>query len=325
MEDLKKIQEFFSKDLNEISKEDAWKEFQEKRHVTDKTAAVARKDFDKGWDEGKFKDGNYKSLEESEFSPIGYARKVYKNMMSLADAAKEANISQTQLLKLVRDNFDKDFKMTFEAETNASEDIPDIIAVDVPLFIRLLEFAREDAGDDMDLHEVAERAIEAVKMRGVLSMDDYETLVPPKEELDEKMLVPKDKIDRMARDIAAKYFASKTDKADAIEILRKAVEDSYRALDPEVEIREEEGYSPQLVSPENPKGKTQGLDSETMSKILMKIMQDIEETKQLGENLNEELCPKGKAYIKKRMAAGEKSSAYLSGRAVKVCKGQMEG
>jgi len=156
-------------------------------------------------------------------------------------------------------------------------------------------------------------------------MDDYDTLVPPKEELDEKMLVPKDKIDRMARDIAAKYFATKTDKADAIEILRKAVEDSYKALDPEVEIREEEGYSPQLVSPENPKGKTQGLDSETMSKILMKIMQDIEETKQLGENLNEELCPKGKAYIKKRMAAGEKSSAYLSGRAVKVCKGQMKG
>jgi len=25
------------------------------------------------------------------------------------------------------------------------------------------------------------------------------------------------------------------------------------------------------------------------------------------------------------MAAGEKSSAYLSGRAVKVCKGQMKG
>ena len=39
----------------------------------------------------------------------------------------------------------------------------------------------------------------------------------------------------------------------------------------------------------------------------------------------EELCAKGKAYRKKRMAAGEKSSAYLSGRAVKVCKGQMQG
>jgi hypothetical protein len=43
------------------------------------------------------------------------------------------------------------------------------------------------------------------------------------------------------------------------------------------------------------------------------------------DQINEELCPAGKAYIKRRKAAGEKSSAYLSGRAVKVCKGQMSG
>jgi hypothetical protein len=43
------------------------------------------------------------------------------------------------------------------------------------------------------------------------------------------------------------------------------------------------------------------------------------------DKINEELCPAGKAYIKRRQAAGEKSSAYLSGRAVKVCKGQMSG
>ena len=42
-------------------------------------------------------------------------------------------------------------------------------------------------------------------------------------------------------------------------------------------------------------------------------------------HLFEELCAKGKAYRAKRMRAGEKSSAYLSGRAVKVCKGQMQG
>tara|TARA_Y100000592_G_scaffold77959_1_gene122432 strand:- start:326 stop:976 length:651 start_codon:yes stop_codon:yes gene_type:complete len=43
------------------------------------------------------------------------------------------------------------------------------------------------------------------------------------------------------------------------------------------------------------------------------------------ETMNEGLCAKGKAYIAKRKRAGEKSSAYLSGRAVKVCKGQMKG
>ena len=39
----------------------------------------------------------------------------------------------------------------------------------------------------------------------------------------------------------------------------------------------------------------------------------------------EELCKRGKAYIAARKRAGEKSSAYLSGRAVKVCKGQIKG
>ena len=37
------------------------------------------------------------------------------------------------------------------------------------------------------------------------------------------------------------------------------------------------------------------------------------------------LCKKGRAYYDRRRAAGEKPSAYLSGRAVKVCKGLMEG
>ena len=88
----------------------------------------------------------------------------------------------------------------------------------------------------------------------------------------------------------------------------------------------QKGFSPQLVSPENPRGKTDGLTTDTMNKILMKVIQDLDELKQLGEGMIEEkLCKKGQAYRKKRMAAGEKSSAYLNGRAVKVCKGQMKG
>ena len=77
------------------------------------------------------------------------------------------------------------------------------------------------------------------------------------------------------------------------------------------------GYSPQMISPENPKGETDGLTQDTLDKILKKLLQDKE--------ISEKLCKKGEAYRKRRMAAGEKSSAYLSGRAVKVCKGQMSG
>jgi ribosomal protein L29 len=155
------------------------------------------------------------------------------------------------------------------------EDPTDIIAMDVPLFLRMLEYAREDAEQDIDLHKVTERAIEAVKLRGLLSMEDYQDIVD-------------EPIDEMT------------------------------------------GYSKYLATPENPKGKTQGLTQDVMDKILLKIAtmgdDDVEETTRLGEGvIYEELCPKGKAYIKKRQAAGEKSSAYLSGRAVKVCKGQMKG
>jgi hypothetical protein len=41
--------------------------------------------------------------------------------------------------------------------------------------------------------------------------------------------------------------------------------------------------------------------------------------------VNEKLCKKGEAYRKRRMAAGDKSSDYLSGRDVKVCTGLMSG
>jgi hypothetical protein len=53
------------------------------------------------------------------------------------------------------------------------------------------------------------------------------------------------------------------------------------------------------------------------------IIREIQEIKVLSEK-KDFLCKRGKDYIKSRKAAGEKSSAYLSGRAVKVCKGQIK-
>ena len=54
-------------------------------------------------------------------------------------------------------------------------------------------------------------------------------------------------------------------------------------------------------------------------------MEEKDKIREVIKNIVEELCARGKAYRKARMAAGEKSSAYLSGRAVKVCKGQIKG
>ena len=72
--------------------------------------------------------------------------------------------------------------------------------------------------------------------------------------------------------------------------------------------------------------KTVNLNQFIQKGIIPELKKRIQETIKLGEGMiEEELCAKGKAYRKRRLAAGEKSSAYLSGRAVKVCKGQMSG
>ena len=136
------------------------------------------------------------------------------------------------------------------------EDAVDTITMDVPLFIRMLEYSREDAAEDMDLHDVTEKAISLGKERGILQMDDYDEIIGDAEEI-------------------------------------------------------EENVAPNHNGKSSPYGSGYKPLEEKIAKAL--------------DQINEELCPAGKAYRKRRIAAGEKSSAYLSGRAVKVCKGQMSG
>jgi cbb3-type cytochrome oxidase cytochrome c subunit len=54
--------------------------------------------------------------------------------------------------------------------------MPDVVKLDVPLFIRLLELAREDVKQDADLHDVAEAVIK-LSQQGVATMADYDTIV----------------------------------------------------------------------------------------------------------------------------------------------------
>ena len=51
----------------------------------------------------------------------------------------------------------------------------DIIRLDVPLFIRLMELAREDVKQDADLHDIAE-IVTKMSARGPLTMADYEKI-----------------------------------------------------------------------------------------------------------------------------------------------------
>jgi hypothetical protein len=167
----------------------------------------------------------------------------------------------------------------FESPMNEAkeEDKVDTITMDIPLFIRMLEYSREDAAEDMDLHDVTEKAISLGKERGILQMDDYDEIIGTTKKVNEVNL-------KQAKLSSAEYQkAKKLKDFKASDWKWNADEDLYTKVN--------EGIERKI--------------SEALDKI------------------NEELCPAGKAYIKKRQAAGEKSSAYLSGRAVKVCKGQM--
>jgi len=52
----------------------------------------------------------------------------------------------------------------------------DIIRLDVPLFIRLMELAREEIKQDADLHDVAEAVIK-LSQEDVVTMADYDQIV----------------------------------------------------------------------------------------------------------------------------------------------------
>jgi len=168
------------------------------------------------------------------------------------------------------------------------EDKIDIVTMDVPLFIRILEYSREDAQTDMDLHDLAEKAIAATKQQGILSMDDYGMLIGDFESLNEQSL----------DDQAKAYFLAKVKRGE-IDTLPEDPKAAFLAQ----MMKDQMGHDKETLRRER------GLE-ERISKVL--------------NELNEELCAKGKRYIKARKRAGEKSSAYLSGRAVKVCKNQIE-
>jgi len=216
------------------------------------------------------------------------------------------------------------------------EDAVDTITMDVPLFIRMLEYAREDASQDIDLHDVTEKANKLGKERGILSMEDYEEIVGAAEDIKEAELteayVPSN-IKEFAKRKGVSALVNKV--AGWAERVGKritggtAIGYNYSTLvldmeyqGSEIRINTDNDTVTLYDEPVNSFAQFKSVYDENNGTSSNNLEERISEAL---NKINEELCPAGKAYIKKRKAAGEKSSAYLSGRAVKVCKGQMSG
>lgn len=58
----------------------------------------------------------------------------------------------------------------------------DVLTMDIPLFLRLLEYAKEDAKTDLDLHYVTENALKCMQGKDKLSMECYENIIPSEEQ-----------------------------------------------------------------------------------------------------------------------------------------------
>jgi hypothetical protein len=56
------------------------------------------------------------------------------------------------------------------------ENDKDVIKLTVPLVIKLLEFAKEEAESDLDLHFIAENLVELSKRGEVIDMKDFKRI-----------------------------------------------------------------------------------------------------------------------------------------------------
>ena len=145
----------------------------------------------------------------------------------------------------------------------------DNITLDVPLFIRLLEYAREDAKDDMDLHDVAEKAISLSK-KAPLTMADYNIIIDNKIEKNlKKMEELKNMPVSEMRNIMNKMMLSEEISGCLYEVL---VNEGFLSQD----LNEDEGYDTQCSLMME--------DDDILTEMFNSCLSNEEEC---GENINE--------------------------------------
>lgn len=103
---------------------------------------------------------------------------VYADLMHRAgrDPELDETTQPKSYLKPLNETTTEDIDVEDFSVEDPEENPIDEIRMDVPLFMRCLEFAREDAQDDADLHHLVEKAVELSKDGKTLTMDNYDEL-----------------------------------------------------------------------------------------------------------------------------------------------------
>jgi uncharacterized protein (DUF2267 family) len=185
----------------------------------------------------------------------------------------------------------------------AEEDTIDTITMDVPLFIRMLEYAREDASADVDLHDVAENAVSLNKDQEVLSMDDYDALLPSDAEpMDEARFEKGEDIGKkgkgfakIAKSAAKQYGSEEAGKKVAGAILKKV-------------MKEAEDEPINLPTAIQTRANSKVIDAKSLAKILKDIYTQIQSKESIdfskNQNIKYVLAYLDKAMNEKPVAKG---------------------
>jgi len=154
--------------------------------------------------------------------------------------------------------FQKMAKVESQAQaTGAAIDDLDNVVLDVPLFIRLLELARETLKTDVELHDVVENVLALSTEKDVLTMDDYPNIwdesstveKTPSKEYSKRAL---SRFNQLAR-LGAKM--GQETAADKSEALRGLATDTFGAktkFDPTTGIGAFSGQKVVWVKPDTP-------------------------------------------------------------------------
>jgi hypothetical protein len=116
---------------------------------------------------------------------VGRAIKLAKNMAEKENKQKIKEMIKKSLSQGVKEEINAVDYIQNRQPVKSEENPTDTVTLDIPLLIRVMEYAKEDAKTDMDLHAAAENMIQLAKDNRILNMDDYDKIIIPDDPINE--------------------------------------------------------------------------------------------------------------------------------------------
>jgi hypothetical protein len=128
---------------------------------------------------------NFDKLKPSRKGFISRYGKDAEKVMRLIATKQSQHMNKNKIKEIIKTALTKSQQKEINSETYLSSRKPmeevsnpaDTIKMDVPLFLRILEYAKEDAKTDMDLHNITEKAIILSAEGRILTMSNYNNIV----------------------------------------------------------------------------------------------------------------------------------------------------